>query len=423
VSKNFFIDKKLAQSESRKKITRKNNKRILLIAPQPIYEDRGSPIAVCYTLEALSKLGYSVDLATFPVGLEVVYPGIRVLRTANPFRFKRVPVGLSFRKLVLDLCLFVTVLRLALRNHYDCVHGVEEGVAIALVIKAFFRWPVIYDMQSSLPEQLRIIRGLGRGPGRWLCLKFERLLVKYANCIIASRGLARRVLSIDPEKEVVECIFSGHDALSFNVDLAQRLGVFKRPTVIYMGNFAPYQGLDHLLDAAAKVKTEIPDVVFLLVGGTEIEMALLAKAIRKQGLDNNVQIFARRPRCEVPEYLALADVLVSARTSGENAPLKLFEYMKSGKPIIATDIPAHRTLLSEKTAILVKSQAHALANGILQALRDPELARKVAQAALTAAQINETKTHLEVIAEVYNLVTGSDREFISERKDHLVTKN
>ena len=69
-------------------------RRVLVVAPQPFYEDRGTPIAVRQVVEGLSQLGYSVDLLTYPVGSGIQVPGVRLMRTANPLRFKSVPVGL-----------------------------------------------------------------------------------------------------------------------------------------------------------------------------------------------------------------------------------------------------------------------------------------------------------------------------------------
>ena len=76
--------------------------RILFIAPQPFYEDRGTPIAIHNTLAALNELGFAVDLATFPLGSEVNLPGINIFRTTNPFKYRNVPIGISFPKMLLD---------------------------------------------------------------------------------------------------------------------------------------------------------------------------------------------------------------------------------------------------------------------------------------------------------------------------------
>ena len=73
-------------------------RRILVVAPQPFYQDRGTPIAVRQVLEALSELGYPVDLLTFPVGLDVEIPGLEIIRAPNPFGIRRVPIGFSPRR-------------------------------------------------------------------------------------------------------------------------------------------------------------------------------------------------------------------------------------------------------------------------------------------------------------------------------------
>lgn len=380
--------------------------RILLIAPQPFYEDRGSPIAVRETLGVLSELGFDVDVATYPLGSAVAIPGVRLLRTGNPLRFREVPVGFSSRKLVLDMCLFGTVLRLARRNHYDCAHGVEEGAAMALACKALFGIPVIYDMHSSLPEQLRKGRGLKTAAGHWLTSQVERWLVKRADCIIASRGLAPRVSSIVPGKAVWECSFNGSDPRPRNEELARHLGLIHRPTIVYAGTFAPYQGLELLIKAAALVRAEIPEVAFVLVGGTEFELSRLRRLVAKRKLSGTVQLHQRRPRSEVADYLALADVLVLPRTVGENAPLKIYDYMKSAKPIVATDIPAHRAVLSEETALLVPPETTTLAGGILLALRDTEHRRKLSRSAEIAARAEQSKPLQMTVEQAYHYVAA-----------------
>jgi len=384
--------------------------RILLIAPQPFYEDRGTPIAVRDTLSVMSQLGFQVDLATFPIGTEITFPGVQVLRTANPLRFKSVPVGLSFRKIVLDIGLFAKVLRLFYRNRYDCIHAVEEGAAMALICKALSGIPVIYDMQSSMPEQLRKFKVFKEGPGRWLSLQFERWLVSNADYIVSSIGLAPRIQSIQPEKKVLESFFEGCDFRPRDENLAKSLGSFGRPTVVYTGTFASYQGLEHLMAAAALVREEIPEVIFILVGGTEAEIARLSSWLTKYKLENNVKLHRRLPRQEIPDYIALADILVLPRISGENAPLKIYDYMKSGKPIVATGIPAHRAMLTDETAVLVEPNIEGLSKGILLALQNTDYAKKVATAAQNSLQAEENKPLKETISEAYSLVLGKSSD-------------
>lgn len=378
--------------------------RILLISPQPFYEDRGTPIAVRDTLVALTKLGFNVDVATFPVGRDIEISGVRIMRTTNLFHFHSVPIGLSIRKIMLDICLLITVLRLIRKNEYVCIHAVEEGAAIALFCKAFISIPVIYDMQSSMPKQLRKFRIFRSAFGRWLSMMFERKLVRGSSLVIASRGLAPHVRLIQSGKKVWECTFEGRTPCPKDMSLAMGLGIEGRPTIVYTGNFASYQGLDLILDAAILVREKLPEVAFVLVGGTKSEIDHFSELIKHLNLVNTVKLFQRQPRERIPDYLALADTLISARPNGENAPLKLFDYLKSGKPLVATDIPAHRTVLSEKTAILVTPDAKSLANGILFALQNSDEVRTMVQAANWLSRTGTDKTLFDTIAEVYSEV-------------------
>ena len=89
----------------------------------------------------------------------------------------------------------------------------------------------------------------------------------------------------------------------------------------------------------------------------------------------------RQPRSAMPAYLAMADLLVSPRAFGGNLPLKIFDYLAAGRPIVATDISTHRSVLTRRTAVLVEPNADALADGIVSILRDASKGRELGDAA------------------------------------------
>src|SRR5205085_1818376 len=102
-----------------------------------------------------------------------------------------------------------------------------------------------------------------------------------------------------------------------------------------------------------------------------------------------LRIVERQPRSEMAAYLTMADVLVSPRAYGGNLPLKIFDYLAAGRPIVATDIPTHRSVLAEDRAVLVAPHTEAIAQGILAVLGDRLRAQRLAAAARSYAQ-----THL-----------------------------
>jgi glycosyltransferase involved in cell wall biosynthesis len=358
--------------------------RVLLVAPQPFYEDRGTPIAVRHVVEGLSQLGYPVDLLTYPIGTDIEVPGLRLIRTANPLRFKRVPVGLSLQKILLDIPLTVE-LRSRLRSgSYGCVHAVEEAAFPAVLLGRRYSVPVIYDMQSSLPEQLLAPLGLHTTPIRHVLNRLEAWLLTRADFVVSSAGLATRVRRIAPHARVREWHYPSMMVPATQADadrLRRRLAIPPGvPVVLYGGTFESYQGLPDLIAAIPDIRAKVPEATFVFVGADGADGIVPytgAGALIESGA---LRVVDRQPRAEMAAYRALADVLVSPRAYGGNLPLKIFDYLAAGRPIVATDIPTHRTVLAEDRAVLVAPRTDALAQGILTILGDPGLGRRLAAA-------------------------------------------
>jgi glycosyltransferase involved in cell wall biosynthesis len=371
-------------------LTKTARRRVLLVAPQPFYQDRGTPIAVRQVLEGLCQLGYQVDVLTYPVGADVEAPGLRIIRTANPFRIKNVPVGLSLQKVLLDIPLTFALQRRLSRGGYTCIHAVEEAAFPAVLLGRRYRVPVIYDMQSSLPEQLVTRVGFRSLPMRLLANGLERWLLAKADFVMSSAGLEGRVHRIAPAARVREWHYASAMVRAADTDgdaLRRRLAISPDvPVVLYGGTFESYQGLTELIHAIPMVRARIPAATFVLVGAENGS----GTAIRAQSAPlidaGALRIIDRQPRHEISSYFSMADVLVSPRSNGGNLPLKVFDYLAAGRPIVATDIPTHRTVLNEQRAVLVPPHASGLAEGILSVLRDPEHAVRLGRAARTYAE-------------------------------------
>ena len=352
-------------------------KRTLVIAPEPFYEDRGTPIAVRQVLKALSENGRKVDLLTYPIGEKVDLPGLRTIRVGQFFGIRDVPIGFSFRKVLLDTALTLALWRLLRQNRYDCIQAVEEAAFPAAFLGKQRGTPVIYDMQSSLPEQMRKFR-LCRAKGVHRILRAcERWLINNVDAVVCSAGLGPLVRSIDPSVRVQEWRFSSESADVSQEDvqtLRRELNIAETSRIVlYCGNFEPYQGVSKLTDALPHVLKEVPDAVFVLVGANNG-----ARQIKDA---NRLILIPRQPKKEIPRYLAMADVLVSPRENCGNLPLKVFEYMASGRPIVATDSPCHRTVLHDGLAVLVQPAAETMARGIVKILKNPDEAELLGKAA------------------------------------------
>jgi glycosyltransferase involved in cell wall biosynthesis len=177
--------------------------------------------------------------------------------------------------------------------------------------------------------------------------------------------------------------------------------------VLYSGTFEPYQGLDHLIQAIPAVVASHPDVVFVLVGATRDSDLAEDARVRKLVEDGRLHILPRQARHTIPSFLAMADVLVSSRSYGDNVPLKIFDYMAAGKPIVATDIKAHRAVLDRDCAVLVEVSGQALADGIKRVLADASLAEALAERALLRSGRGVSGESFDrLIASVYARIRG-----------------
>lgn len=151
----------------------------------------------------------------------------------------------------------------------------------------------------------------------------------------------------------------------------------------YVGHLYAWKGVDVVVDAAAL----LPDVTFLVVGGTDKDVAAYRAKASGRGLSNLV-VAGHKGRKEVPAILKASDALllpnvpVSKESGRYTSPIKLFEYMASGVPVVASDLPSIREIIDERLAALVKpGEARALAEALKVIFADSAAAKARAERA------------------------------------------
>jgi glycosyltransferase involved in cell wall biosynthesis len=154
----------------------------------------------------------------------------------------------------------------------------------------------------------------------------------------------------------------------------------------YAGTFEHYQGLDLLIESSKKVLAEQPDVIYFLVGGKPHQVEKYQKMAADLGVADNFIFTGTVKPGAVPGYVAMADILVTPRIEGNNTPLKIYSYLRSGKPVVATRHLTHTQVLSENVAILADVNPEAFAEGTLKVVKDKKLRESVAKAALELAE-------------------------------------
>ena len=388
-----------------------------MIAPEPFFEPRGTPFSEFHRIRALTALGHEVDLVTYPFGRDVSMPGLRVFRCLRPPFMRGVGIGPSLAKVPLDALLALSALRRALGargNGYDAIHSHEEGGLIGIVLAGVLRIPHLYDMHSSLPQQLTNFAFSGSAVMRRAFLAIERLMITRSRVVIViCPSLEETVRGIDPLARTVLIEnapgSSGEEATARQAELVREsLGLDRGARmVLYTGTFEAYQGLDLLFEAMRIVQDACPDARLVLAGGKPDQVDRARDRARVAGIGAVTIFSGERPADEIPAYLLAADVLVSPRSRGTNTPLKIYQYLRSGKPIVATRLLTHTQVLSDDTAVLTGATSAEFAEGILEALADRTRAAAIgSRARLLADTKYSYEAYLERTRQACDLLQG-----------------
>jgi glycosyltransferase involved in cell wall biosynthesis len=365
--------------------------RIVYLADIRFPLERANGIQTFETCHALASRGHEVTLVVRP---DTARPA------RDPFAFYgqpraasldivRAPVPVAPLRRAAYLA-FAT--RAALSRRPDLIFTRDLGAAAALVrIPRAARAPVVYESHGYAPEVSRALPQLLAGaptPSKAKLARLERREGRVwrraeayvtITAVLASE-LADRYGS-RPRVAVVP------DGVRLPRDRQFEPRPLARPPVVaYAGHLYPWKGVDVLVDALAR----LDGVRGLIVGGHpgERDAARVAHRISSHAIGDRVTMAGLVAPGEVAAHLARADVLVLPNTSTSiseryTSPLKLFEYMAAGRPVVVSDLPAIREVVShgESAWVVPPGDPVALANGIAHVLGNESLARELARAA------------------------------------------
>lgn len=360
--------------------------RILLLAPHPFFQLRGTPIAERALLQVMTAEGHEVDVLTFPEGEDLDLPNCRIHRVPAPAWARGVRPGFSLKKLAADAAMLGWVLRRVRRGRYDVVHAVEESAFMALLAKRLFGVPYVYDMDSGLARSM-----MDRFPAlkavRFLLDGCERLAVR-ASCgtLAGCRALGDQARAWHPEGLIASLedvsLADGTEEAPDLIPEAWR----SDPIVLYVGNLAPYQGVDLLLAAFARALPEAPGAKLVLMTGSHDRIPHYQSLAESLGIAGSVGFAGPRPIEALGACLRQATVQVSPRVHGDNTPMKIFSCLGSGRPLLATRLLTHTQVLDDSVALLVEPEPEAMGEGLARLLNDPELRERLAANALDLAR-------------------------------------
>ena len=326
-------------------------------------------------------MGHAVDLLVFHEGEDVQMDGVRLLRTPRIPGVKNVPPGFSLKKIICDAAMFPKLIWLRMTNRYDVIHAVEESAFMAMLVGALSRTPYIYDMDSSMPDQIDDKFGLPRFLRKALDWMEALAIKRSAGVVAVCKELEDVARGAAPNANILrleDVTLLDHDAQA--EDLRAELGI-DGTVAMYVGNLERYQGIDLLVDSMKIAAEQRPDLHAVVIGGSEEHIKQYRDKVASMGIEGRVHFVGPRPIDKLAAYLRQADILLSPRTQGGNTPMKVYSYLDSGVAVLATDLSTHTQVMDDAIAVLAEPEAQAYADALIALAADPDRRQQLADAA------------------------------------------
>ena len=394
--------------------------RVLYFADIRFPLERANGIQTIETCHALARRGHFVGL--------VVRPDTQT-PSRNPFEFYGLPLlarmsieyapvtGPPFARRAGYLAFAIG--RMLGASRADAVITRDLGVASALLrVPRRLRPPVVYESHGYAPDVAAALPGMIPAANAPSATKVARLERREAfvwrnadGYVTITAGLADDLKQRLGERGTLAVV---PDGTRIAVDPGRAIDDQQQGAVVYAGHLYAWKGVDVLLDALG----QLGGIRGVIVGGYEKEpdLARLRERAARFGISDRVTFTGLVPPSAVAAYLRAARMLVlpnpaSAISTRFTSPLKLFEYMAAGRPIVASDLPSIREVLRhEENALLVEpGNPTALAAGVRRLLEDRALADRLARAAMTDVQDYSWDRRAERLEALLQQVTHSTR--------------
>jgi glycosyltransferase involved in cell wall biosynthesis len=228
----------------------------------------------------------------------------------------------------------------------------------------------------------------------------KRLFAKVNKIIVVSNVLKSYLLTMGVSEEKIAVVPNGADEDMFNPDISgleirKSYQLEDKKVICYSGSLdQQWQGIGDILKSAKIINSSDPSVRFLIIGNTEGQEVMVKLA------PDNVIFTGQIEHINVPAYLAAADILLAPYKLEEdfrdvgfyNSPVKLFEYMAMGKPIITSNIGQIEEIIEHgKTGLMIEpGNYNELARNILTLMEDEQLKKKLGKNARIEVEKNYT---------------------------------
>ena len=381
--------------------------KILVLAPHPFFVNRGTPIDVLLVLRALStRNDVDVDCIVYPEGKDINLAHINIFRLPLLKYIKGTRPGFSLNKILLDIVMFFYAWKKMHTSRYDLIHAGEESVFIAMVLKFFYKVPYIYDLDSSIAQQM---------VEKHSYLRFVAPIMNWAESKAIKGAVATapvcNALADLCRKNGAAKIVTLHDISQLeNPDLPKTGTLLKEINcdglvLLYCGNLEEYQGVGLLIESFSYVVEHDQNIQLVIIGGIPEDISRYKQMSQELGIEKKVHFLGPRPFDQLEKYLAEADILTAPRIRGVNTPMKIFPYMHSGKPVLLTKLPTHTQIVTDNEAYLAQAKPKQFARGILELSGNADLRIKLGQNGRDFVEKNHVHTaHKTRVNRLYDWV-------------------
>ena len=354
---------------------------VAVIAACPFPAPRGTPVRIQRLAEELAQRGHRVIVVTYHHGMGETDPSLEVQRILPVRSYTRLGPGPSYGKLLLlDPMLTVKLAGILWRERVDVIHAHHfEGLMVGAVARLGRDIPLLFDVHTLLTSELPLypMPLMPSALKRWVAAAGERRLPRWADHVaVVTQRIRGKLLEMNAvPAERMSLVPNGVETDLFAVTGQNgRAGAPKRPTLIFTGNLAPYQGIDLLLAAFRRVLDQRHDARLQIV--TESSFDEYAPLASELGLTDAIDLI-QAPFAEIPRLLANADVAMNPRVDCDGIPVKLLNYMAAAKPVVSFVSSAPGLRHRETGWLVSDGDVEGLARGTLALLDDRELGRQL----------------------------------------------
>jgi glycosyltransferase involved in cell wall biosynthesis len=382
-----------------------------MVAACPFPVNYGSPAAIRELSETLSEMGHDIHVVTYPDGQDLSVGKARLHRVTRNRRNGAFSAGPSGEKLLLDFLMLGELCKTVRREKIEIIHAHNyEGALIGLFGKLMTGKPMIYQAVCLMSDELASYRFIRPAfIAKWIGAILDWFVPIFPDHTIAvtqelydylaKHGVPKKKLSMIPSG-TKPGFFDHADPNRFR----EKYRVGTRPVVMYTGITNAFQRIDYLLRAFSVALREEPSALVMIVNPLEEQPDLpqLQALARELKITDNVIFAGPHTLAELPDYLAMATVTVAPRPQCPGHPIKLLNYMISGKPIVCFEGGAKGLIDMQDALVVPDHDWQAMGEAILKFLRDPELAKRLgANARRNAIDNFDWLAVSERVAEVY----------------------